>query len=107
MPSVPSPIWWLVNRFLLDNPGVGTLESIVGSGVDTLLVCGPDDLLPISLGSEGRVRRMESPNISGWWCWTSSIIPRGRVPTQADDRGADRHYWHVIDLPGPTARPRI
>jgi alpha-beta hydrolase superfamily lysophospholipase len=57
-PSIPSPIWWLVNRFLLDNPGVGTLESIVGAGVDTLLVCGPDDLLPISLGSEGRVRRM-------------------------------------------------
>ena len=57
-PSVPSPIWWLVNRLLLDNPGVGTLESIVGAGVDTLLVCGPDDLAPISLGSEGRVRRM-------------------------------------------------
>ena len=57
-PSIPGPIWWVVNRVLLDNPGVGTLERIVGSGVDTLLVCGPDDLLPISLGSEGRVRRM-------------------------------------------------
>jgi pimeloyl-ACP methyl ester carboxylesterase len=57
--SVPKPVWWLVNRFLLDNTGVATLDSIVGAGVDTLLVCGPDDLLPISLGSEGRVRRME------------------------------------------------
>lgn len=59
-PSVPSPVWWLVNRFLLDNAGVATLEHIVDDGVDTLLVCGPGDLLPVSLGAEHRVRRLEA-----------------------------------------------
>ena len=53
------PVWWLVHRLLLENPGVSTLQSIVDAGVDTLLVCGPDDLLPVSLGSEDRVRRMQ------------------------------------------------
>jgi alpha-beta hydrolase superfamily lysophospholipase len=59
-PSVPSPVWRLVNRFLLDNPGVATLEHIVEAGVDTLLVCGPGDLLPVSLGAEHRVQQLEA-----------------------------------------------
>jgi alpha-beta hydrolase superfamily lysophospholipase len=58
-PSIPEPVWWLVNRYLLENTGIATLENIVDEGVDTLLVCGPEDLLPISLGSEGRVRRLQ------------------------------------------------
>jgi hypothetical protein len=58
--SIPEPAWWLVHRLLLENTGVVTLERIVDAGVDTLLVCGPDDLLPISLGSEARVRRLEA-----------------------------------------------
>jgi alpha-beta hydrolase superfamily lysophospholipase len=58
-PSVPSPVWRLVNRFVLDNTGVATLEHIVDDGVDTLLVCGPGDLLPVSLGAEHRVHRLE------------------------------------------------
>jgi alpha-beta hydrolase superfamily lysophospholipase len=57
-PSVPSPAWRLVNRFLLDNTGVATLEHIVEGGVDTLLVCGPGDLLPVSLGAEHRVHQL-------------------------------------------------
>ncbi len=57
--SIPKPVWWLVHRLLLENTGVATLEHMVDADIDTLLVCGPDDLLPISLGSEGRVRRLE------------------------------------------------
>jgi alpha-beta hydrolase superfamily lysophospholipase len=57
--SIPKPVWWLVHRLLLEQTGVATLERMVDANVDTLLVCGPDDLLPVSLGSEGRVRRME------------------------------------------------
>jgi pimeloyl-ACP methyl ester carboxylesterase len=62
-PAIPSAVWWLVNRALLEHPGIGTLEHIVGEDVNTLLVSGPGDLLPVSLGSEGRLGRLqESPN---------------------------------------------
>lgn len=57
-PGWPAAIWWVVNRLLLVNPAIGTLERIVDSGVDTHLVCGPGDLLPVSLGSEARMRRL-------------------------------------------------
>ncbi len=59
-PGIPSAVWWTVNRTLLENPGIGTLERIVDQGVDTLLVCGPGDFLPVSLGSEGRIRRLRT-----------------------------------------------
>ena len=59
-PGIPSAVWWTVNRTLLENPAVGTLERVVDQGVDTLLVCGPGDLLPVSLGSEGRIRRLKT-----------------------------------------------
>ncbi len=59
-PGIPSAVWWTVNRTLLENPAVGTLERVVDHGVDTLLVCGPGDLLPVSLGSEGRIRRLKT-----------------------------------------------
>jgi pimeloyl-ACP methyl ester carboxylesterase len=62
-PAVPSAVWWLVYRALLEQPGIGTLEHIVSENVNTLLVSGPDDLLPVSLGSERRLGRLEeSPN---------------------------------------------
>ena len=59
-PGIPSAVWWTVNRTLLENPAIGTLERVVDQGVDTLLVCGPGDLLPVSLGSEGRIRRLKT-----------------------------------------------
>jgi alpha-beta hydrolase superfamily lysophospholipase len=60
---LPQPVWRLVNRFLMINPGIGTLEQIVAGDVDTLLVCGPDDLLPISLGAEDRVQRLRDTGL--------------------------------------------
>jgi alpha-beta hydrolase superfamily lysophospholipase len=59
-PGIPSAVWWTVNRTLLENPAIGTLERVVDQGVDTLLVCGPGDLLPVSLGSEGRIRKLKT-----------------------------------------------
>ena len=58
-PEIPSAVWWAVNHALVENPPIGTLEHILDSGVDTLLVCGPGDLLPVTLGAEGRMRRLE------------------------------------------------
>ncbi len=58
-PAIPSAVWWVANHALLENTGVATLERILDSGVDTVLVCGPGDLLPITLGSEGRMRRLQ------------------------------------------------
>ncbi len=62
-PRIPSAAWWLANRVLMAHPGIGTLERIVGEDVNTLLVSGPGDLLPVSIGSEGRLGRLqEDPN---------------------------------------------
>ena len=58
-PRIPGWIWTGVNRTLLDNTGIGTLEQIVAAGVDTHLVAGPGDLLPITLGAEGRIRKLQ------------------------------------------------
>ncbi len=58
-PRIPGWLWAVVNRTLLDNTGIGTLEHIVAAGVDTHLVAGPGDLLPITLGAEGRIRRLQ------------------------------------------------
>ena len=63
----------------LENIGVATLERIVDAQVDTLLVCGPDDLLPVSLGSgrpgapPGAERSFPASS-----SWTTSITRRGR-----------------------------
>jgi alpha-beta hydrolase superfamily lysophospholipase len=59
-PGIPSAVWWTVNHTLLENTGVGSLERIVDEGVDTMLVCGPGDFLPVSLGSEGRIRKLRT-----------------------------------------------
>ena len=58
-PRLPSWLWPLVNHTLLQNTGISTLEHIVAAGVDTQLVVGPGDLLPIALGAEGRIRKLQ------------------------------------------------
>jgi alpha-beta hydrolase superfamily lysophospholipase len=57
--AIPKSVWWFVNRYLLENTAIDSLEKLVGAGVNTLLVCGPLDLLPVSLGSEGRIERLQ------------------------------------------------
>ena len=52
-------MWGAVHRTLLDNTAIATIERIVGDGVHTVLVCGPGDFLPISLGSEPRIERLK------------------------------------------------
>ena len=90
-PSVPSPVWRLVNRFLLDNTGVATLEHIVDAGVDTLLVCGPGR--PASRLARGRASRAPAGGVRA--------LPAGRAgrtrplvvedePTEPDDRSGER-----------------
>jgi alpha-beta hydrolase superfamily lysophospholipase len=62
-PGIPPAVWWFVNRALMEHPGIGTLERIVGEDVNTLLVSGPGDLLPVSIGSERRLGKLqEDPN---------------------------------------------
>jgi alpha-beta hydrolase superfamily lysophospholipase len=54
-PGIPNQVWSLVNRFLLDRTAIETLEHIVASGVDMLLVAGPSDLTPMLLGADRRL----------------------------------------------------
>lgn len=64
-PNIPPWAWTMANRFLLDHPSIETLERIVGAGVDTVLICGEDDYLPVSLGAEHRMAELEtSPHFS-------------------------------------------
>ena len=60
--AIPNSVWWFVNRYLLENTPVASLEKLVDSGVDLLLVCGPPDYQPLSLGVEGRIRRLQQSN---------------------------------------------
>jgi alpha-beta hydrolase superfamily lysophospholipase len=57
--SIPAPLWWLVNRYLLDNHTISVFEQLAAARVDTLLVCGPDDLQPIALAARGALQRLE------------------------------------------------
>jgi alpha-beta hydrolase superfamily lysophospholipase len=57
-PGIPNRVWSAVNRLLLDRTAIETLELIVESGVDTLLVTGPSDLAPMLLGSDRRLERL-------------------------------------------------
>jgi pimeloyl-ACP methyl ester carboxylesterase len=57
--SIPKPVWWLVYRVLLENTGIETLRKVASAGVATLVVCGPRDFLPISLGSGGRMHALQ------------------------------------------------
>ena len=48
---IPSPIWWLVNRFLLDNPVMATLETYRRTPASTpFWYVVPDYLLPSPSG---------------------------------------------------------
>jgi alpha-beta hydrolase superfamily lysophospholipase len=60
--KVPTFVWSLVNRYLLENQSVGALERLVDDGVDTLLLCGEEDLQPIKLGAERALDRLEQSN---------------------------------------------
>lgn len=57
-PGVPEPVWQMVNRYMFENTGMASLERAVGTGVDTLLICGSVDLVPISLGNEQRLQAL-------------------------------------------------
>ncbi len=104
-PGIPAAVWWTVNHTLLERTGISSLERIVDHGVDTLLVCGPGDFLPVSLGSKGRIRRLETSrhfdlelldelDHASWVRWqrerlievvSSYLVTRyGAAPTTAD-----------------------
>jgi hypothetical protein len=62
-PGVPEPVWRMVNRSVFENTGMASLERMVGTGADVLFIAGPGDMLPISLGSEHRLRALRrAPN---------------------------------------------
>jgi alpha-beta hydrolase superfamily lysophospholipase len=62
-PDIPTKVWSFVNEHLLERTAIETLEQIVHSGVDTLLVTGPTDLAPMLLGSDRRLEVLrQSPN---------------------------------------------
>jgi alpha-beta hydrolase superfamily lysophospholipase len=53
-PGIPDRVWGPVHRLLFERRGVDSLATIAGSGVETVLIVGPHDLQPISLGAERR-----------------------------------------------------
>jgi hypothetical protein len=53
--GVPEPVWRMVNRLVFENTGMASLERVVATGVDTLFIAGPEDMLPITLGFEHRL----------------------------------------------------
>ncbi len=56
-PGIPPAVWWTVNHTLLERTGISSLERIVDTGVDTLLVCGPATSCPCPSGrSAGSAR---------------------------------------------------
>lgn len=53
----------MVNRYMFENTGMASLERAVGTGVDTLLIAGSVDLVPIALGHEQRLQALQQePN---------------------------------------------
>ena len=62
-PGVPEPVWRMVNRYMFERTGMDSLERAVGTGVDTLLIAGSVDLVPIALGHEQRLQALrQAPN---------------------------------------------
>ena len=62
-PGIPAPVWQFVNRFLLENTGAAILGRVVASKVDTYVLCGRDDFLPIRIGADDQIRILEqAPN---------------------------------------------
>jgi len=58
-PGVPEWVWRFVHLHLLEDTGISTLERIDALGVDTFLVCGNADFIPIAIGSGDRIRMLE------------------------------------------------
>jgi alpha-beta hydrolase superfamily lysophospholipase len=62
-PGIPESVWRFVSRHLLDNTGTTILKRVVESEIDTFVVCGSDDYLPIRIGSDDQIRLLEqAPN---------------------------------------------
>ena len=62
-PGIPEPVWQLVSRHLLENTGTAILGRVVASKVDTYVLCGWDDFLPIRIGADDQIRILEQePN---------------------------------------------
>ena len=62
-PGIPDPVWQFVSRYLLENTGTTILGRVVDSKVDTYVLCGWDDFLPIRIGADDQIRNLElAPN---------------------------------------------
>ena len=62
-PGIPEPVWQFVSRHLLENTGTTILGRVVDSKVDTYVLCGWDDFLPIRIGADDQIRNLEqAPN---------------------------------------------
>jgi pimeloyl-ACP methyl ester carboxylesterase len=62
-PDIPEQVWQFVSRHLLENTGTTILGRVVESKVDTFVLCGRDDFLPIRIGSDDQIRILEeAPN---------------------------------------------
>ena len=62
-PGIPEPVWQFVSRHLLENTGTTILGRVVASNVDTYVLCGWDDFLPIRIGADDQIRILEQePN---------------------------------------------
>ena len=62
-PGIPEPVWQFVSRYLLENTGTTILGRVVASNVDTYVLCGRDDFLPIRIGADDQIRLLEQePN---------------------------------------------
>ncbi|MHB8429688.1 MAG: alpha/beta fold hydrolase [Acidimicrobiales bacterium] len=57
-PAVPQLVWRAVNRTLLENIPSDTIDHLVEQDVDTLIITGPGDFLPISLGAQDTIDRL-------------------------------------------------
>ena len=110
LPWIPSSVWGLVCRTLLENTGVATLEYLANQGVDTVLVSGPGDFAMLSLGSERQVDRLRSNprfhlelmselNHAAWVMWqrqrlvevvATDIVSAHRWASISDDASSDR-----------------
>lgn len=57
-PRVPGFVWVVVRRAFLKFPSSQVLKQAVQRGVNVQMVCGPEDLMPIMLGSQTLMRKI-------------------------------------------------